>query len=420
MPPLLNATASFNSVNSCQICNRYMGGAGLHICETPAYPTMPDTFPQLGTGAKVADQKRVRNNETLGRYLLPGNIQVLMEDDVRFCFPHNYDLRSPMASVLTRVLKAIDSGIAKTFDYALRNLISKDQSGMLSGLMGPSGKVAKIRLGDFAAAGRASQLAVIDTFFNATVMWVRPETAFFRMYEPDLVVANQSLMTSGQPGYGRALKRHGIGFRCEKLVDLDRVRTKGFEPLYRNMPVAEGVLGHRVRGTIMDRAVNRYRDMGLFLCNKDAIGETAICISRNMRGAGKFPDATWVGDGILCAVKPEPTTLGFDTEAWQIAQRDKDATALWRPGEKLFPAIGAKEILAYVNVRKLGGGEEDPYYSFDIVDTNWTPLGGWPWTTPADRSYLQGELNALRAVNNGRIVVTRKEDFALKPGYEQG
>src|SRR3954454_19039205 len=167
MPPLLNATSDFNSVNSCQICNRYIGGAGNHICSQANYPTMPAAFPDVGPGARAADKTRVRNQETLGRYFdYPSKSQTLMEEDVRFGVPQNVAHGSPMASVMSKVFRTIDIRIAKTFDYALRNLINKDQSYMLVNLMGNNGKVAKIRLGDFAAAGRASQLAIIDTFFN--------------------------------------------------------------------------------------------------------------------------------------------------------------------------------------------------------------------------------------------------------------
>ncbi len=403
MPVLLNATPGFASVNSCAICNRFTG-PGTHICEAPAYPTMPGNFPQPAQGitglAATREKARLRNEQTLGRYLKPSGEQVSMYKDKTDRTFERY------------LFEALDDKIAKAFDYALTNLIAKDQSGMKAGLMGPNGKVAKVLIRDFVMADKVSQYAIIDTFFNATVMWAKPDKPMADMYEPDTVVANQSLMTSGQVGKTKALKDHGIGFRCEQLRDLNRIKSKGFEPLYKSLAIAEG-LGQHITRTIMDRAVNNYGDMGLFLCNKDAVGETAICLSRNMRGAGKFPTPEMVCHGVLFAAKPKPKTLGFDTEKWQIDQRHLDKTALWRPGEKLFPKIGTDELLAYVNIRKQGGGGEANYYTFEIPDTQWTPLDGWPRATIADRNYLKGELDALRAINNGRIVVPKDEDFAV-------
>jgi hypothetical protein len=394
MPGLLNSTPGFASVSNCATCNRYVSGP--HICSAPQYPTLPTSFPAVPNGVSLAEKNRLnrenRNKLTLGKYLEPNGTQHRMYPDLTGAIPHD---------------------IAKTFDYALTNLISKDQSGMKSALMGPTGKVAKILISDFANATRAQQLAVIDLFFDATVMWVSGTLPLNQMYEPAIAVANQSLLTSGQANPNvRALQTHGIGFRCEQFRDLERVRRSGFKPLYTSLAVAEGI-GQRVKGTIMDRAVNEYGEMGLFLCNKDAVGETAICVSRNMRGAGKFPTPEMVCDAVICAVKPKQTTLGFDTEQWQIDQRGMDQTALWRPGEKLFPKLGPEEVIAYVRIRKEGGGGEGNYYTFTFQDTSWNWLGSRSQATQADRQYIDAELAALRAQNGGRIVVPKNEDFAV-------
>lgn len=197
------------------------------------------------------------------------------------------------------------------------------------------------------------------------------------------------------------MEKFGIGFRSETLADLQRILDFGIQPLYKSVGIAEG-LGHKIKGTIMDTAV-RQGEMALWKKNQDAVGNTAICISRNLLGATKFPEPQY--SGVICTFAVRPSKPGFDTETWQKTLGNK---AVWRPGEKLFPGIDKADIIAYTKVEKSAGSLDDDarMWGFKFLEDNWTFLGG----NYAEKEYLNGELKSMRALTD-TTWVPKSDDF---------
>jgi hypothetical protein len=215
--------------------------------------------------------------------------------------------------------------------------------------------------------------------------------------------ANQKLKDMAEPPDGRitksfptstlvvkALAQYGIGFRCDRR-DAATVRVQGFSPLYHREPPAA------VRNTIVASG-----DLYMWLSNRDAIGETVVCVSRTLAGCTKFPFPT--DQGVFHVYAVRPTTLGFDTEVWQMSFKE---ASVWRPGEKAMKTIPGAEVIAHVPVTKHGGGTDTEFYKYEFAaNATWDFYGA----SGDEETYLTNELGLLRG---GIRTVSKTDDFLV-------
>jgi len=284
----------------------------------------------------------------------------------------------------------------KRWDFALSNFL----------LYAPSNKQDRERLlelaiGGITVAGFAglpgqARLGYIDRLWDAVVEWVLPTDNAKAMFDPK---PGDQVHNVSSTSHERAFAKFGIGFRCEKDTDKDRILKSGFEPLYALPSIARS-LGHEIGGTVMQRKT-ALGQLGLWKENKDAIGQTGICVSRGAMGATKFPEASYTGDVYLFAVKPNGR--GYDTEKYQA---NKSPTAVWKPGEKLFPKIQPSEVLAYMKVKKLGTDDYSTLWKIQ-ADSTWTILNG----SDDEKKYIEGEFGKLQTPSNRRFVAVKTSEY---------
>jgi len=286
---------------------------------------------------------------------------------------------------------------SKLWDFALSNFLISAPSSKAEreDLLGRA--VGNMTVANFAAKSVLDRLAVINSLWNAIVEWVTPVQRATAMFDPP---AGDEVHNVSSTHEAMAFHRFGIGFRCEKETDLQRVLDNGFAPLYSLPNIAAG-LHHIVAGTVMEVRTCQ-GDLGLWKVNRDAIGQTGICVSRGIFGATKFPDAEYKGNVYLFAVKP--SVNGYDTEVYQ---RQNGKTKVWKPGEKLFPKIPKGDILAYVKIEKLG---------MDNFGTGWKIKAQNAWTflpaaSIADQQYLNAELADIQTPQNRAFLLVKAGDY---------
>ncbi len=269
-------------------------------------------------------------------------------------------------------------------------------------IMGSNGPVGSRTLGEFAAIKAYEPNWMIDALWNACVVWVKGDKKAIEMYEPLVVNDKVGFTSSYQNRIPMAFRNFGIGFRCEKKTDLERILRDGFQPLYKTPGVAESML-HYIKNTVMARRTG-IGEMAIWKINNDAVGQTAICVSRSLWGATKFPEPNLSEQVYAFAVKP--SELGYDTEQFQY---ERGETSVWRPGEKMFPYIPVNDIIAYTTVQKNGGGGEEVFWSFSFLEDHWTYLKG----SLQERKFLDEELKVMRSL--GSISVPKSYDFYSEP-----
>jgi hypothetical protein len=287
----------------------------------------------------------------------------------------------------------------KRWDFAVSNFL----------LYAPSNKVDRERLlheavGDVSIAAFSSmpplqRMAIIDKVWDTIVEWVIPTQTAQEMLDPD---RGNAVHNSSSSDVDHAFRTFGIGFRCEKDVDKERILRDGFDPLYA-LPAIAARLGHEVGGTVM-QTKTALGQLGLWKENKDAIGQTGICVSRGAMGATKFPEAGYQGEAYLFAVKP--SGRGYDTERYQA---DKGSTAVWKPGEKLFPKVPKADVLAHMKVTKMGTDQYTTGWKIKADLSTLTVISG----SQQERAYIDSEFRKL-ATPGGRaflFVKTSEYDF---------
>jgi hypothetical protein len=199
--------------------------------------------------------------------------------------------------------------------------------------------------------------------------------------------------------------RFGICFRCDKRPPTAVMQT-GFKPGYSLDDIPEYILG-----TILQHCTtggkNIEQSVGFWVSNRDVVSQTSICVARQIRGCGKFPNPQDVGKHFIYAFKFSAQKKGFDTEARQIKTGGR-----WLPGEKAFPLIVTSEILGWTRVTKLGsdtGSNAFNYYVYSLDTAEWEFT---QFATKPDKDYLDSELDALwKSGVGGLIKVDRTEDF---------
>lgn len=239
---------------------------------------------------------------------------------------------------------------------------------------------------------------------------------------------NSPLYTMDDPGHGNLPSfvtmphtpmfiRYGYCFRCDTR-DPTAVLKTGFKPLYNVSPplYAIGTILHLC--TTCDGGVGQA--VGWWRDNRDIASQTSVCVSRNLRGCGKYPEAEYIGPAFFYAFRLPLARVGFDTEHEQVKQfeqakyGDKE-TGPWRPGEKSFPVIAPSDVIGWATIYKLGcknwGSPKTGCYEYAIHDTLWNFTGG---ATSSDREFLNSELHALSHGHSGELVrVEQHDDFVI-------
>jgi hypothetical protein len=285
----------------------------------------------------------------------------------------------------------------KRWDFALSNFL----------LYAPSNKPDRERLldvavGDITVMGFAglpaqARVAYIDRLWAAIVEWVLPTDSAQDMFDPKPGDQVHNVSSTTQE---KAFAKFGIGFRAEKDTDKERILKSGFEPLYA-LPSISASLGHEVAGTVMQRKT-ALGQLGLWKENKDAIGQTGICVARGAMGATKFPEASYTGDVYLFAVQPKGR--GYDTEKYQA---NKSPTAVWKPGEKLFPKVLPSEVLAYMKVTKMGTDEYTTVWKIQADTATSTILGG----SEEEKRYIESEFGKLKTPGGRRFLAVKTSEY---------
>lgn len=275
-----------------------------------------------------------------------------------------------------------------------------------------------LTLSAFKAKTTLQKLQAIDAIYATAVESVIPTVAAESMVEPlrkEAVVENQPHHTAiiRQPNGGFALRvdtptnpwrTHTIGYRCEgKLTDaadLQRITTAGLQPIYANPPVTIAVKGHHIQGTIM----GDMSTIKLFKGNRDVVGETGTCVARTLLGGTAFPDRKTQGLYWFWAVNCRGL-MGIDTEQWQLS---RTGTAVWRPGEKVFPGIPANRLIARCEINRLGLSDNgSDGWSFEFpISSKWHFMNA----TPTQKDWLNAELDAWKVGRRHSIDGTM--DFA--------
>lgn len=373
----------------CDACGEWIDGP--HLCYGKPLPKMPGR--QCAVCKEwVATGWIVGGHVCSGRPLPKLEAGKKLKDYAAALYPARQDLMAndPEAQNVPLTDR-------KLWDFALSNFLisaplsKAEREDLLARAVG------NMTVQKFAGKSPLDRLAVINSLWNAIVEWVTPVQMATAMLDP---APGDEVHNVSSTHEARAFQRFGIGFRCEKETDLQRVLNSGFEPLY-SLPNIAAALGHMVAGTVMEVKTGQ-GDLGLWKVNRDAIGQTGICVSRGIFGATKFPDAEYKGNVYLFAVKP--SVHGYDTETYQ---RQNGKTKVWKPGEKLFPKIPKGDILAYVKIEKLG---------MDNFGTGWKIKAQNAWTflpaaSNADQQYLNAELADIQTPQNRAFLLVKAGEY---------
>ena len=372
----------------CPVCREWVTGA--HACSGRPLPKMPGAKP-AGSQCPVCREWVTGPHACTGRPVPTLDPPKPLRAYAAAVYPARQIPMDP-----DPVARLVPTDQRKLWDFALSNFL----------ISAPSNKADRERLlgaalGDmtvqqFAAKPAHERIAVINNLWDAIVEWVTPNQTSQQMMDPDAGNAVHNVSSTRQQ---RAFQHFGIGFRCEKDVDLGRILQHGFMPLYSLPDIAAG-LGHMVRGTVM-QVKTGLGQLGLWKVNQDAIGQTGICVARGALGASKFPEASHEGDVYMFAVKP--SNLGYDTETYQAR---KGADKVWKPGEKLFPRIERADVLGYVKIKKLGMDGFGTGWKIQ-AENAWTFLGG----TAQEQAYMNGELQDLQTPANRAFLLVKASQY---------
>jgi hypothetical protein len=264
-----------------------------------------------------------------------------------------------------------------------------------AGITACSGRRDNVLVRDFLAMTEAQRLAEIDALWTEILVLVDGNTPRGQMVDP---APNAHVGIAGQASAFRDL---GYCFRCDTRAPA-AVTVQGFRRLFDMNPPAD------IQGTLPNRAAagtGMARRLGMWHDNRDAINEMTICVSRNLKGATKFPSPDTAGVAYIYAIKLAADKLGFDTENWQATQ----VGGLWRPGEKAFFDIDANNVIAHVQIAKAAAAAPTELHRFQFTANQWTYTANASW---ADRAVLGPLLVAL--YNGGAVqAVQRADDFAM-------
>jgi len=297
---------------------------------------------------------------------------------------------------LDREAQGVPPAARKLFDFALGNFLIYGPTDRASREQQLDAAVGDRTVKDFAAP--LTTLEIVNKLWNAIVVWRQPDKSPQDMVDP---APGDPIHTVSSTKRDKAFNALGIGFRCEKESDLQRILNQGCKPLYALPDVAQG-LGHAIGGTVMQLKTQQH-ELGLWTRNKDAVGQTGICVARGAKGATKFPEAEY--QGVVCLFAVKPSLRGFDTEEHQ-RKEDPKGSAVWKPGEKLFPEIPPADILGYVRVEKTGMLAMGMGWNIRVRDQQWQGLRG----TADEQAYLNGELAELTPGQPLRIL-SKTHDF---------
>lgn len=244
-------------------------------------------------------------------------------------------------------------------------------------------------------------LELIDMIWRECVRFYPYNTAVSAMVDPGQGNFSSSATKPNTPVF----QQKGICYRCDSREPAN-VLGDGFRPSYSIAAPAP------LQGTIMQNCATGAggvaQSAGWWIANRDIASETSVCVSRSLRGCGKFPNPQDTGLHYFYAFKFDVGKLGFDTEAQQVQEGGR-----WFPGEKAFPSIAGNELIASCMIKKLGSVPPNrgfERYSYQIINKEWTFVNN---ATFWDRSYLTAELNHLTNGENMKIVIVNKnQDFA--------
>lgn len=288
-------------------------------------------------------------------------------------------------------LNAVPAGTKQKYDRAVATWLTHKSPGITP----CSTRRDTVLVRDFLAMTEAERLAEIDALWTEILVLKAGTTRRDQMVDP----APNAFV--GIEGHAHAFSDLGYCFRCDTRLPL-AVTAQGFRRLFEMNPPADiqGTFPHRAAmGTGMARQLGMWRD------NRDAINEMTICVSRNLKGATKFPSPETTGVAYIYAIKLAADRTGFDTENWQASE----VGGLWRPGEKAFFDIDGNNVVAHVEITKHLATDVNELHRFQFNANQWTYTGNVSW---ADRSVLGPMLNAL--YNGGNIQsVLRANDFVM-------
>jgi len=256
---------------------------------------------------------------------------------------------------------------------------------------------------DLASLSANQHLQLIDEIWSCMIRFIAYNRTVGAMVDPRPGNHPSSLSRPDEAVF----RTKGICYRCDSR-DPGSVLASGFLPLYRFNPptyaIATILQSTATGGNGVDQSAGYWRS------NDDIVNQTSVCVSRTLRGCGKFPRPQDTGTHYLYAFKLPTQKLGLDTEALQPYQRR------WQPGEKAFAELTPAEIIGWTIAYKGGsdtGTSAFNSFRFRIVEP------GWNFTARADvadRQYLDDELKALCSGPSGReITVLASEDFVAAP-----
>lgn len=368
----------------CPVCHEWIVGA--HACSGKPLPKVGAGY-QCPTCREWVSGRHVCSGRPLPKLDPPKSLKAYAAQ----VYP-----AQQVAMETDPVARIVPLDDRKLWDFALSNFLIAAPSNKADRDRLLNEALADMTVQQFAGKPAPERIAIINKLWDAIVEWVAPNQTAQQMMDPDAGNAVHNVTSTRLP---RAFSRFGIGFRCEKDTDLQRILDHGFKPLY-SLPDIAAQLGHVVRGTVM-QVKTGLGQLGLWKVNQDAIGQTGICVSRGALGASKFPEATHTGDVYMFAVRP--TNLGYDTETYQDR---KGPDKVWKPGEKLFPSISKADVLAYVKIKKLG---------MDGFGTGWKIQAENAWTfvagTAEERAYITAELQDLQTPGGRAFLLVKASQY---------
>jgi len=259
---------------------------------------------------------------------------------------------------------------------------------------------AKYTYVDLEQLSNARHLELIDMIWSECVSFHPYNTNVSAMDDPGQGNFPSSATKPNTPVF----QQKGICYRCDKRQPAN-VLQDGFRPLYSIAapePIQGTIMQNRTTG-----AGGVAQSAGYWAANRDVVSQTSICVSRSLRGCGKFPEPFDTGLHYFYAFKFDLGKQGFDTEARQVQTGGR-----WLPGEKAFPSVAINDVIASCMIKKLGSDPPDrgfERYSYQIINKEWTFYNN---ATFWDKSYLTAELNALTNGENMRIVIVQSnQDF---------
>lgn len=254
--------------------------------------------------------------------------------------------------------------------------------------------ITRERVSAIAINNRVQHLGLIDGIWAEFIDTFPATTAVSAMTDPAVGAYPSSRSNGGLAAFSTS----GFCFRCDSR-DPASVTTYGFKPLYAHNPPPEILETWPLREVQAGRA-------GMFKDNRDAVGEMVVCVSREMRGATKFPSPGYAGIAYVYALKLPTTDQGFDTEHWQTTL---PTVSLWKPGEKAMREVKPAQVLGHVQVTKSPAAGGNEYFRVRFDANHWTFT---PHASGADQIYLNAE---LAAIYNAGVVfaINIDEDFLL-------